>query len=51
LNGVCQTLPIEGVSDSDYDFHIRKHHIFKSNFCFPKYVLNEIGYRSQIIRF
>uniref|UniRef100_A0A915PVH9 C2H2-type domain-containing protein n=1 Tax=Setaria digitata TaxID=48799 RepID=A0A915PVH9_9BILA len=25
-NGVCQTLPLEGVSDHDYEAHIRKCH-------------------------
>ncbi|VDN07711.1 unnamed protein product [Thelazia callipaeda] len=25
-NGVCQTLPLEGVSDHDYEAHIRKFH-------------------------
>ncbi|VDM94585.1 unnamed protein product [Onchocerca ochengi] len=25
-NGVCQTLPLEGVSDHDYETHIRKCH-------------------------
>uniref|UniRef100_A0A914UVX4 Uncharacterized protein n=1 Tax=Plectus sambesii TaxID=2011161 RepID=A0A914UVX4_9BILA len=31
LNGVCQTLPLEGVSDSDYELHIRKHHIMSKS--------------------
>ncbi|KHN84625.1 Vacuolar protein sorting-associated protein 54 [Toxocara canis] len=26
-NGVCQTLPLEGVSDRDYESHLRKYHI------------------------
>lgn len=25
-NGVCQTLPLEGVSDRDYEVHLRKYH-------------------------
>jgi hypothetical protein len=31
LNGVCQTLPVEGVSDEDYEKHIRKCHLKKSS--------------------
>uniref|UniRef100_A0AC35ES62 Uncharacterized protein n=1 Tax=Panagrolaimus sp. PS1159 TaxID=55785 RepID=A0AC35ES62_9BILA len=31
LNGVCQMLPVEGVSDEDYEKHIRKCHLKKSN--------------------
>lgn len=26
-NGVCGTLPIEGVNDDDYQIHIIKHHL------------------------
>uniref|UniRef100_A0A1I7VZE9 C2H2-type domain-containing protein n=1 Tax=Loa loa TaxID=7209 RepID=A0A1I7VZE9_LOALO len=32
-NSVCQTLPLEGVSDRDYEAHIRKCH---ANFVFDK---------------
>ncbi|EJW76648.1 hypothetical protein WUBG_12444 [Wuchereria bancrofti] len=32
-NGVCQTLPLEGVSDRDYEAHIRKCH---ASFVFDK---------------
>uniref|UniRef100_A0AC34FMS5 Uncharacterized protein n=1 Tax=Panagrolaimus sp. ES5 TaxID=591445 RepID=A0AC34FMS5_9BILA len=31
LNGVCQMLPVEGVSDEDYEKHIRKCHLKKSS--------------------
>uniref|UniRef100_A0A0N5AQS1 Vacuolar protein sorting-associated protein 54 n=1 Tax=Syphacia muris TaxID=451379 RepID=A0A0N5AQS1_9BILA len=27
LNGICQTLPLEGVSDNDYEAHLRKCHV------------------------
>lgn len=30
-NRVCSSLPVEGVSDSDYERHIYKHHIFDRN--------------------
>ncbi|KAK0408503.1 hypothetical protein QR680_003998 [Steinernema hermaphroditum] len=26
-NNVCQTLPVEGVADHDYELHLRKYHI------------------------
>ena len=26
-NGVCTSLPVEGVSDKDYEDHVVKHHI------------------------
>ncbi|VDD86917.1 unnamed protein product [Enterobius vermicularis] len=26
-NGICQTLPLEGVSDHDYEAHLRKYHV------------------------
>jgi vacuolar protein sorting-associated protein 54 len=26
-NGVCQSLPVEGVSDVDYEAHVQKHHV------------------------
>lgn len=26
-NGVCPSLPVEGVSDVDYEAHIEKHHV------------------------
>ncbi|PNF33403.1 Vacuolar protein sorting-associated protein 54 [Cryptotermes secundus] len=27
-NGVCSSLPVEGVSDEDYEDHVYKHHVF-----------------------
>lgn len=27
-NGVCSSLPLEGVSDQDYEDHVLKHHAF-----------------------
>ncbi|GLH01415.1 Vacuolar protein sorting-associated protein 54 [Gryllus bimaculatus] len=27
-NGVCSSLPVEGVSDEDYEEHVYKHHVF-----------------------
>lgn len=27
-NGVCSSLPLEGVSDKDYEDHVLKHHAF-----------------------
>ena len=27
MNGICPSLPLEGVSDKDYDDHVLKHHI------------------------
>ncbi|XP_070569635.1 vacuolar protein sorting-associated protein 54-like isoform X2 [Ptychodera flava] len=29
-NGVCPTLPLEGVSDNDYEVHVARHHAFLS---------------------
>lgn len=26
-NGVCPSLPVEGVSDADYEDHVEKHHV------------------------
>ncbi|TKR70038.1 hypothetical protein L596_022109 [Steinernema carpocapsae] len=26
-NNLCQTLPVEGVADHDYELHLRKYHI------------------------
>lgn len=26
-NGVCSSLPVEGVSDKDYEDHVNKHHL------------------------
>jgi vacuolar protein sorting-associated protein 54 len=31
-NGVCSSLPIEGVSDEDYEDHVFKHHVFPNQF-------------------
>ncbi|GAB6021709.1 hypothetical protein CHUAL_004290 [Chamberlinius hualienensis] len=28
-NGVCSSLPVEGVSDKDYEDHVSRHHIFQ----------------------
>lgn len=36
LNGVCQMLPVEGVSDEDYEKHIRKCHLKKSSKLFNR---------------
>nr|CAD7261959.1 unnamed protein product [Timema shepardi] len=30
-NGVCSSLPVEGVSDEDYEDHVYKHHIFQNH--------------------
>lgn len=27
-NGVCSSLPVEGVSDEDYEDHVYRHHVF-----------------------
>ena len=29
-NGVCPSLPVEGVSDVDYEAHVEKHHVGSS---------------------
>lgn len=29
-NNVCNTLPVEGVSDTDYERHVAKHHATKN---------------------
>ena len=29
VNGVCPSLPLEGVSDRDYENHVRKHHVME----------------------
>lgn len=29
-NGVCSTLPVEGVSDRDYEDHVLKHHVYQA---------------------
>lgn len=29
-NGVCSSLPLEGVSDRDYEEHVARHHIFQA---------------------
>lgn len=28
-NNVCSSLPVEGVSDQDYEDHVARHHIFQ----------------------
>ena len=30
-NQVCSSLPVEGISDTDYEQHIYKHHVFITN--------------------
>lgn len=30
-NKVCSSLPVEGISDADYEQHIYKHHVFAKN--------------------
>ena len=30
-NGVCSSLPVEGVSDEDYEEHLYKHHVFPNH--------------------
>lgn len=30
-NHVCSSLPVEGISDADYEQHIYKHHVFIKN--------------------
>lgn len=30
-NKVCSSLPVEGISDADYEQHIYKHHVFVKN--------------------
>jgi hypothetical protein len=29
-NGVCSSLPVEGVSDKDYEDHVLKHHVYQA---------------------
>ncbi|XP_071445238.1 vacuolar protein sorting-associated protein 54 isoform X2 [Hetaerina americana] len=40
-NGVCYTLPLEGVCDKDYEDHILRHHISPNQNFRPKTILDE----------
>ncbi|KAG8231895.1 hypothetical protein J437_LFUL011728 [Ladona fulva] len=40
-NGVCYSLPLEGVSDKDYEDHVLKHHIPPNHNFNPKDLLDE----------
>ena len=47
-NGVCSSLPVEGVSDKDYEDHVLKHHTksqdVKDLGWFPEFIYNAIFY-------